>query len=123
MVFLDGAIYADNGDVFDPSSNASLTRFLPPFPDTAFVAVRPDNQLNRVFFVARSFLTGVLYLAAYNRTTTQLIGTEEVDLANDGGFCTSGLSARTELYRWGTDGVAFRTNGCHVVLLHSTLVQ
>jgi hypothetical protein len=123
MVFLDGAIYADNGDVFSPVSNVRLGRFVPPLPDTALLAVRPDSQLDRVFFVARSFLTGVLYIVAYDKTTAQLLGTEEIDLANDGGFCSSGLSARTELYRWGSDGLAFRTNGCHVVLLHSTLVR
>lgn len=123
MVFESGRIYTNDGEVLDPVTGTRLGTYSRPSPDIVLSSVRPDPVLNKVFFLGRSFTTGTLHLLAYDKTTTQLLGTEEIDLANDGGFCTSGLSARTELYRWGTDGLAFRTNGCHVVLLHSTLVR
>jgi hypothetical protein len=123
MVFEGARIYTNDGEVLDPVTHVSLGKYLRPNQDIILTSVRPDPLLNKVFFIGRSFTTGALHLIAYDKTTNQFLGTEEIDLANDGGFCTSGLNARTQLYRWGTDGLAFRTNGCHVVLLHSTLVQ
>lgn len=123
MVFEGGRIYTNDGEILDPVTHTSLGRFSQPGPNLILVSVRPDSVLNRVFFIARSFFTGVLYLASYDKSTMQLVGTEEIDLANDGGVCQSGLSARTGLFRWGSDGVAFRTVGCHVVLLRSSLVR
>jgi hypothetical protein len=123
MVYEGGRIYTNDGGILDPVTHTSLGQFPNPGPDILLYSVRPDSSLNRVFFIARSFFTGALYLASYDKSTMQLLGTEEIDLANDGRDCTSGLSARTSLFRWGVDGLAFRTNGCHVVLLRSTLVQ
>lgn len=121
MVLEGGKIYTNDGEVLDPITHQSLGRY--PRPENMILSsVRPDPILNRVFFVGRA-TTGILYLIAYEKTTLQLIGTEEIDLANDGRNCESGLSSRTALYRWSTNGVAFRTGGCHLVLLQSTLVQ
>lgn len=121
MVLEGGKIYTNDGEVLDPITHQSLGRY--PRPENMILSsVRPDPILNRVFFVGRA-TTGILYLIAYEKTTLQLLGTEEIDLANDGRNCESGLSSRTALYRWSTNGVAFRTGGCHLVLLQSTLVQ
>jgi hypothetical protein len=122
MVLEGGRIYTNDGEILDPVTHGSLGRF--PKPDNMVLSsVRPDPVLNKVFFIGRSFTTGSLFLLAYNKTTLQLIGTEEIDWANDGRNCESGLSSRTALYRWGPDGIGFRTVGCYVVLLRSTLVQ
>lgn len=95
----DGGVgYTNNGRAFDPRAKMLLGSF------NASGLVRPDQTVNRVFYLTGggSGGTTTLQVRAFDITTFLPLGS--VDVPNVSGSAGS-------LIRWGVDGLAFRTFG------------
>lgn len=103
--FDGGRLYTTSGRVIDPETRTVVGTF----PGAAGVAVKPDSALGRTFFLIPTGGPSVK-VSAYDLTTQQLLGTEEVP----------GVSGSpSNLIRWGEKGLAFRTTGGQVFLVES----
>ncbi len=103
--FDGGRIYTTSGRVIDPETRTVVGTF----SGATSLSVRPDVVLGRVFFLIP---TGgpTVKVTAYDLNTRQLLGTEEIP----------GISGSpSNLIRWGSKGLAFRTTGGQVFLVES----
>jgi len=105
-----GKIFASNGQVFDPATFAllgTLPQFFPPF------VFATDAAAGRVYQLSKGVGSGAWVLKAYDINTFTLAGS--ITLTNIPGNATS-------LIRWGTNGLAFRTDLNQLILVQTSLV-
>jgi sugar lactone lactonase YvrE len=111
--FDNGLVYNSWGQVIDPNSKSLVGTFTGLSSNSFNPLVAPDSANNRVYFLNNQGSTG-FQLRAYEINTFRLIGTANI----------SGVSGSpTSLVRWGTNGLAFRTNNGRLVLVQTSLVN
>ena len=113
--FSDGRLYSSNGRVFNPDTGDLLGTFTSLGFDTtnAFVI---DSNVNRAYFITAPFSTGFPVTATLRVFDTQTfvpLGT--FDIPNI-------VGTPNEMVRWGSNGLAFSTNGSGVYLIQTTLI-
>jgi hypothetical protein len=112
--FLNGRIYTASGHVY-----TGYTR-IGSFTNSGVWSLRPDPVRNRLFVVTDLTIPGnanantVATIQAYDPVSLTLLGS--VDIPN-----LAIPAASTDLVRWGTDGLAFRTSSNQVVILRTPL--
>jgi Calx-beta domain len=116
--FDGGLLYLPTGQVIDPEAGVRVGTFTPRGALFNNGPVAPDSAANRVYFLTRSTITGMVTLIAYDMQTFLEVG--RLDLPGITGSPSS-------LVRWGANGLAFRTInnqglGDHVVIIQSPLV-
>jgi hypothetical protein len=108
--FDGGLIYATSGRVIDPEALLLLGTFV--FPGAgAGTLVLPDSKVGRVFFLTGSGPTRTLF--AFDQRTFLPVGS--LNIPDVSGTASS-------LIRWGTDGLAFRTDNSQVFLIRTGLI-
>jgi hypothetical protein len=109
--FDGGRIYATSGQVVDPVAGTLVGTLS--LNGTASSPV-PDDKAGRVFFLTQSF-------EAPETATIQAF--DPNTLAQTGSLDVPGISSSpSSLVRWGTNGLAFRTNGNQVFVLTANIV-
>ncbi len=110
IVLANGRLYGASGRVINPSTGELIGTFTGPFLSGAIHAV--DTANNRVFFLV---LTGSsVQIQAYDINTFLPLG-----FVNIPGV----IGTPRNLVRWGTNGLAFRTESRQVVLVQTALVN
>ncbi len=113
MRFAGGRLYFSTGQVVDPASSAVVGTFV--LADSNFyfsaVAVEPDSIAGRTYFLLDG--NGTHVIKTFDQQTFRPLGTLEVQSETQAPFA----SPTGPLRRWGTDGLAFRTNSDQVVLV------
>jgi len=109
-----GLIYAANGQVANPTIPSMIGFF--PIPDFNSIfsyrpLVLPDLGNNRVFFIVQSGAD--FELRAYEADSFALAGRVAIQALN---------GVPTNLRRWGTNGLAFRSTGGQIVLIQTDLL-
>jgi hypothetical protein len=99
--FEGGRVYDSGGGVWDPESG-KLLGHLPGG------VIRPDSKLNRVFILQGDGAN--VQLLAYDATTFLKLWSAKIAGVNGG---------VGSLIRWGADGLAFRSSGGQIFLLHT----
>ncbi|HEX8070054.1 MAG TPA: Calx-beta domain-containing protein [Pyrinomonadaceae bacterium] len=108
--FAGGRVYSSSGQVVDPDAGTLLGTFAGLSGTTVFV---PDPAGGRAYYLTRDFSGGATTLRAFDTNTFVLLGAETI----------SGLSGDpTALVRWGTNGLAVRTNTNQLYLLQTSLI-
>lgn len=107
--FDNGRVYASTGAVVDPDTRTLLGTF----SVSGYALVRPDSSVGRVFFLTQPGYNGPYQLVAFDPNTFALIGSQEIP----------GVSGTaSSLVRWGTDGLAFRTDANQFFIIRTPLV-
>ncbi|HKS29654.1 MAG TPA: Calx-beta domain-containing protein [Pyrinomonadaceae bacterium] len=101
LFFDDGLIYMNDGRVVDPSTGTLKGTFFGINSSFTTALVCPDSSTGRVYFLTNSGGSTAI-IRAYDKNTFLLIGT--LTIPNITG-------APSSLVRWGSNGLAFRTNG------------
>ncbi len=110
IAFGGGLVYATTGQVVNPSGTTPILTGT--FSGVSFAkAVAPDSILGKTFFL---FDGSPYTVSAFDQSTFRPLGS----LSIQGNSGTS-----SSLIRWGTNGLAFRTNGAQLFLIESSLVQ
>jgi hypothetical protein len=113
--FLNGLIYTQSGHVYN-----GYTR-IGSFTNSGVWSLRPDPVRNRLFAVtSNGFSDSLATIQAFDPISLTLLGS--VDIPNLGVPAVPQYQRFTDLVRWGTDGLAFRTSSNEVVILRSPLV-
>lgn len=113
-----GRVYATTGQVIDSQTGQVVSTFPNdgPFPNA--LAVEPDVANNRMFILTPADTQATSFtLRAFNLATGELIGTLP-GITPTPGFLPS---LQSDLVRFGTDGLAFRTE-YEVILINTDLV-
>jgi hypothetical protein len=106
-------VYADNGQIVNPTTGTSTGRFLTPlFFESALMVT--DVAANRAYFITQQFSSGAVTMQSFNLTTLALIDSTTINNVN-------GNIGR--LVRWGQNGLAFNTSGGQVFLVAGTFVH
>lgn len=110
ILFHNGLIYTTSGKVIDPENLIEVGTF----PGISLnMPVRPDSTVGKVFFL--EYFGGLgIKIHTYDINTRQLLKT--VEIAGVG----EDFGTPTNLIRWGSKGLAFRTTGGQVFLIEST---
>lgn len=118
MRFAGGRLYFSTGQVVNPATPEVVGTFI--LTDSNFylsaVAVEPDSSAGRTYFLLNGNTTHVI--KAFDQQTFRPLGTLEVQSATQTPFA----SPTGPLRRWGTNGLAFRTNSDQVMLVRTALV-
>ena len=110
IILANGLVYSSSGQVINPTTGELVGTFSGPFMSDALHAVDPAN--GRVFFLVS---TGSgLQIRAYDINTFLQVGF--INISGTTGFPRG-------LVRWGTNGLAFRTDNRRVVLIETALVN
>ncbi len=110
IIFANGLVYGSSGQVINPTTGELVGTFSGPFLSNAIHTVDVAN--GRAFFLVS---TGSgLQIRAYDINTFLLLGF--VNITGTVGF-------PRDLVRWGTNGLAFRTDNRRVVLIETSLVN
>ena len=118
MKFDHGLVFTSRGQVVDPDTPKILGTFAG-LPEAAIrTVVEPDSTSNRVFFLTGALASNgvtpyTLTLKAYDRSTFALVGSVDIPGVVGDPF---------NLIRWGSNGLAFRTDSDQVFLLRTSLV-
>jgi uncharacterized repeat protein (TIGR01451 family) len=109
--YADGRLYLSDGHIVDPEQRQVIDTF-PNVPYPSLVL--PDPEVDRVYFLAfPDGATGNLpKLLAYDRRTLLQVGSQAIPIS---------LEEASGFIKWGTDGLAFRTDRDQVVLLRTRL--
>ena len=108
--FASGPIFSNAGQVVDA---ATLT-LLGTFPNAGGGSFVPDPAVGRAYYLTPAGSPANAWtLKAYDINTFTLIGSLTIPNVSGG---------PTALVRWGTNGLAFRTNGGQIVLVHTSLI-
>jgi trimeric autotransporter adhesin len=108
--FDNGRIYSTSGRVIDPEALTLLGTYA--LSSTTNVQVRPDSSAGRTFFLVPGSTSGTVALQAFDQNTFGNLGSEGI----------TNLSGTAQSFiRWGTDGLAFRTDD-QVFLFRSSMV-
>ena len=108
IILANGLIYGSRGQVINPTTGELVGTFSQPFGSDVVHAVDVAN--GRAFFMGS---TGSgLQLRAYDLNTFLMIG-----------FANIGAGFPRNLVRWGTNGLAYRTESQRVVLIETSLVN
>jgi hypothetical protein len=106
-------VYADNGQIVNPTTGTSTGRFLTPlFFESALMVT--DVAANRAYFITQQFSSGAVTMQSFNLTTLAAIDSLTINNVN-------GNIGR--LVRWGQNGLAFNTSGGQVFLVAGTFVH
>jgi hypothetical protein len=108
MKYDNGFIYSTTGKMIDPETQTLMGTFTGP---TFGSLVAPDSATNRVYYLTGSGST--LTLRAFDPNT--FLETGSVNINNVSGTPTS-------LIRWGTNGLAFRTDSNLLYLIQTDIV-
>jgi hypothetical protein len=111
--FDNGLVYNVFGQVANPGTRTLVGTFTGLNSNSFNPIVLPDSANGRVYFLV-SGPSGGVQIRAYDINTFLLLGTVNV---------TGVSGAPTSLIRWGTNGLAFRTNGGRVVIVQTSLVS
>src|SRR5262249_15333295 len=115
-------IYGSDGTIIDPVSRSLVGRFQDPLLTVQSLG-KPDSSLGRMFFVAGSLDNGYTLLK-FDMNSFRLTGSMPIDGVLAGqynGFPSNCRACIGSLIRWGSDGVAFRSN-IQVILLHTASI-
>jgi hypothetical protein len=118
MKFSGGRLYFLTGQVVNPATPEVVGTFTLTDPNTFYspVAVEPDAGSGRTFFLMN--FGSPHAIKAYDQQTFRPLGTLELQVTAQTQF----QSLTGSLRRWGSNGLAFRTNTDHVVLVRTALV-
>src|SRR5439155_18963102 len=105
--FSDGLVYGGSGRIFNPESRQLVGSFS---GITGSALVEPDPGSGRIFFLTGDGLSRKLL--AFSRDTFVLVGSEDI---------AGAMGRATSLVRWGTDGLAFRTDQGQLFLIRTPL--
>ena len=107
-----GRIYSTSARVIDPVTKTLIGTFA---VDTSFfpVQVEPDSSVGRVFFLMTG-TNNITILQAFDASSLGFVGLQGVSGVN---------GDPADLIRWGSNGLAFRTNQNQVFLIETSLVQ
>jgi hypothetical protein len=111
-IFSDGnMVFSSGGTELDGLNMRRLGSFATTSPG----AVRPDLAANRVYFIESEYYYSYSYdkISAYDPTTFSLIRRSSLPAV---------ISSPGSFIRWGTNGLAFRTNNTLVLINSSQLV-
>lgn len=110
ITFDGGRIYATTGQVVDPEARTLLGTF----SGIQFGSlVKPDSAIGRTFFLTDGFGGNLRTLRAFDQNTFLPLGTMDIQ-------SVSGTPG--SLVRWGTNGLAFRTDSDQVFLIRTSLI-
>jgi hypothetical protein len=113
----NGQIFMSAGYIVNPATLAITGRFAA-FPTPDQYLVRPDSASGRVFFLPTTVLNPqAIPVLAYDMTSLQLIGTVNIP-----GSTAGQIIGATSLIRWGSNGLAFRTDNHEVFLINTSLI-
>jgi hypothetical protein len=113
--FDNGLVYAANGQIIDPDiSNGTLKGTFPGVTNNGTVAFVPDSSVGRAYYlVADQFGSSTRTLKAYDINTFLQVGSLTI----------TGVSGdATNMVRWGTNGLAFRTTGNQLFIIQTSLI-
>jgi uncharacterized repeat protein (TIGR01451 family) len=111
--YVGGRVYLGSGQVLDPKSLQVIGVYPDLPPGSAQIGLTaPDLATGRVFFMPA--VSTALALYAYDLQTFRRIGSLEIP-GVDGGA--------DRLVRWGSDGIAFRTDQDRIYLIQSPLIS
>jgi DNA-binding beta-propeller fold protein YncE len=114
LKFFNGLIYTASGDVYNGYTRVGS------FTNTGVLNIRPDPARNRLFAVTPGVSDSVATIQAFDPASLTLLGS--LDIPNLSIPAVPQYPRFTDLVRWGTDGLAFRTSSNEVVILRSPLV-
>ena len=105
-----GRVYSSNGQVVDPDTGSQLGTF----SGVNGFSLAPDPANGRIYYLGRdNFGNGALTLKAFDINTFVLVGSTIL----------SGVNGNpTTLVRWGSNGLAFRTDANQLCLLQTSLI-
>jgi hypothetical protein len=110
MILANGLLYGSKGQVINPTTGELIGTFIGTFNFGAAHAVDPAN--GRVFFVG--FTSSGVQLRAYDINTFVPLGSVNIP----------GVTGTpSNLVRWGSNGLAFRTNSGQVFMIETALVN
>ena len=114
--FDNGLVYANNGQVIDPDTNNGTLKgtFSVSGGNVNPVAFVPDSAAGRAYYLLNDFSNpSVKTIRVFDINTFVLIGTITV----------AGVSGdTTNMVRWGSNGLAFRTTGGQLFMVQSSLI-
>lgn len=96
LEFANGLVYSPGGNVAEAATRTLTGKFQFTVTNYSPTSVIADTTLNLVFFAASGMIS------VYNRFDYTLVGTLKVSAGN--------VFAEPSLQRWGSDGLAFRTD-------------
>ncbi|MCA1566811.1 MAG: hypothetical protein LC803_14435 [Acidobacteria bacterium] len=107
--FANGLVYSSGGQVVNPDTSTLLGTF----SGVASNAFAIDVAAGRAYYLTRENFGGALMLKAFDLTTFVPAGSATI----------SGISGEpTTMVRWGTNGLAFRTDAGRLYLLQTSLI-
>src|SRR5262249_49915286 len=111
LQFENGLLYNDRGQVYNPMTDALAGTFA----NAGFGPFVVDASVGRAYFIVNAQTHGnaPVTLRAYDINTFTSLG--EISI---GGV----IGTPTSLVRWGTNGLAFRTNGDQLFLIQTALI-
>lgn len=111
LQFENGFLYNERGQVYNPASDSVVGAFA----NAGFGPFVVDATVGRAYYITNAQTHGSdpIVLRAYDLNTFAQLG----EISIGGVFGTP-----TSLVRWGTNGLAFRTNGDQVFLVQTALI-
>ena len=114
--FDNGVVYANNGQVIDPDTNNGTLKgtFSVSGGNASPTAFVTDSSVGRAYYLLSDFSnSSVKTIRVFDLNTFVLIGTITVTGVN---------GDTTNMVRWGSNGLAFRTTGGQLVMVQSSLI-
>lgn len=106
-----GSVYASDGQIINPATQTLVGNFSGTGTDAW---VRPDVANGRVFFLSNDGgQNSTATIQAYDSTTFLPVGALTIPNV---------IGAVGDLFRWGADGLAFRTGGGQIFLIRTSLI-
>jgi hypothetical protein len=111
ILYVDGRIYSDNGNVFDPATGKTIASLATPAYDRAY-AIAVDSTVSRVYLLAgNGSRSNDLFI--YDRSTLSLLRSQTIL-----GPQLSPYTATPDAFiRWGTNGLAWASADGQVVII------
>ncbi|HYW72638.1 MAG TPA: Calx-beta domain-containing protein [Pyrinomonadaceae bacterium] len=112
--FDNGLLYAVNGQVIDPDTSTLKGTFNVSGGNVSPTAFVPDSTVGRAYYLVNDFSnSSVRPIRVFDLNTFVLIGTINV----------SGVNGDvTNMVRWGSNGLAFRTTNGQLFIVQSSLI-
>jgi hypothetical protein len=114
--FDNGVVYANNGQVIDPDTNNGTLKgtFSVSGGNVSPTAFVPDSAAGRAYYLLNDFSNStVRTIRVFDINTFVLIGSITVTGVN---------GDVTNMVRWGSNGLAFRTSGGQLFMVQSSLI-
>jgi sugar lactone lactonase YvrE len=112
--FDNGVVYGGNGQVIDPDGGSLRGTFQGVTNSGSAVAFVPDSSVHRAYYlVAESFGSQTRTLKAFDIDTFLPVGSMTI---------TGVIGDATNMVRWGSNGLAFRTTGNQLFIIQTSLI-